>query len=154
MKRSTCNNLKVFSPGQEKKVCKLIRSLYGLKQAPKQWHENFDNVIMAYGFKINECDKCVYVKTNKNDHVIVCLYIDDMLTIGCNIIIIKATKQRLANKFEMKDISVAYIILGIKISRTAQGLVLSQSHYVDKILNKYKKHDIVIAKTTIDLVFI
>ena len=24
------------SSGQEKKVCKLIRSLYGLKQAPKQ----------------------------------------------------------------------------------------------------------------------
>lgn len=25
-------------PGQERKVCKLIKSLYGLKQAPKQWH--------------------------------------------------------------------------------------------------------------------
>ena len=25
--------------GQEKKVCKLVKSLYGLKQAPKQWHE-------------------------------------------------------------------------------------------------------------------
>ena len=23
--------------GQEKKVCKLVKSLYGLKQAPKQW---------------------------------------------------------------------------------------------------------------------
>ena len=25
--------------GQEKKVCKLVKSLYGLKQAPKQWHD-------------------------------------------------------------------------------------------------------------------
>ena len=25
-----------FSPGQEKKVCKLVKSLYGLKQTPKQ----------------------------------------------------------------------------------------------------------------------
>ena len=49
-------------PGQEKKVCRLVKSLYGLKQAPKQWHEKFDNVMMASGFKINECDKCVYVK--------------------------------------------------------------------------------------------
>jgi hypothetical protein len=24
------------APGQEKKVCKLLKSLYGLKQAPKQ----------------------------------------------------------------------------------------------------------------------
>ncbi|GJW56818.1 zinc finger, CCHC-type containing protein [Tanacetum coccineum] len=31
-------------PGNENKVCKLIKSLYGLKQAPKQWHQKFDEV--------------------------------------------------------------------------------------------------------------
>ncbi|PKI71448.1 hypothetical protein CRG98_008121 [Punica granatum] len=31
-------------PGNEHKVCKLIKSLYGLKQAPKQWHEKFDSI--------------------------------------------------------------------------------------------------------------
>ncbi|KAL0534104.1 hypothetical protein IC582_028385 [Cucumis melo] len=98
------------SPGQENKVYKLIRSLYGLKQAPKQWHKKFDSVMMANGFKINECDKCVYVKSNQNDHVMVCLYVDDMLIIGSNINIIKTTKQMLANKFEMKDMDVADVI--------------------------------------------
>ncbi|XP_022891625.1 uncharacterized protein LOC111406426 [Olea europaea var. sylvestris] len=43
------------SPGQEKKVCKLVKSLYGLRQAPKQWHEKFNSVMMESGFKINEC---------------------------------------------------------------------------------------------------
>ena len=32
------------APGQEKKVCKLVKSLYGLKQAPKQWHKKFDDI--------------------------------------------------------------------------------------------------------------
>ena len=54
-----------------------------------------------------------------------CLYVDDMLIIGSNINIIKKTKQMLANKFEMKDMGVADVILGIKISRTRQGLMLS-----------------------------
>ena len=106
--------------------------------------------MMVNGFKINECDKCVYVKSNEHDHVIVCLYVDDMLIIGSNINIIKKTKQMLANKFEMKDMGVTDVILGIKISRTLQELVLSQSHYIDKIVKKYTKHDIVIPRTPID----
>ena len=53
-------------PGQEKKVCKLVKSLYGLKQTPKQWHEKFDNTMITNGFRINECDKCVYIKDTEN----------------------------------------------------------------------------------------
>src|ERR1044071_6414595 len=45
-------------PGQENKVCRLVKSLYGLKQAPKQWHEKYDHVMMTNGFRINECEKC------------------------------------------------------------------------------------------------
>ncbi|GKA92339.1 zinc finger, CCHC-type containing protein [Tanacetum coccineum] len=33
-------------PGNENKVCKLIKSLYGLKQAPKQWYQKFDEVVI------------------------------------------------------------------------------------------------------------
>ncbi|KAL0554292.1 hypothetical protein IC582_008210 [Cucumis melo] len=105
---------------------------------------------MTNGFKINECDKCVYVKSNQNDHVIVCLYVDDMLIIGSSINIIKTTKQMLANKFETKDMGIADVILGIRISRTPQGLILSQSYYVHTILKKYKRNHIVIAKTPIE----
>lgn len=39
--------------GQEKKMCKLVKSLYGLKL--KQCHLKFDKAIMSNGFKINEC---------------------------------------------------------------------------------------------------
>ena len=50
------------APGQERKVCKLVKSLYGLKQAPKQWHKKFDKVIFSNGFNISDSDKCVYIK--------------------------------------------------------------------------------------------
>ena len=50
------------SKRNENKVCRLVKSLCRLKQAPKQLHAKFDGVMMRNGFRINECDKCVYYK--------------------------------------------------------------------------------------------
>ncbi|GJS11004.1 retrotransposon protein, putative, ty1-copia subclass [Tanacetum coccineum] len=52
---------------------------------------------------------------------------------------IKSTKDMLKSKFDMKDMGLADVILGIKIIRTHNGLVLSQAHYVDKILNTHNR---------------
>ena len=138
-------------PGPEKKVCRLVKSLYGLKQAPMQWHEKFDCVMMTNGFKINECDKCVYFKNTEYGFVIICLYVDDILIMGSNNEVIKTTKEMFNNEFDMKDLGVADVILGIKISKTSDGLILSQSHYIEKILKKFKQNDISPMKTPVDV---
>ena len=138
---------------KENKVCKLVKSLYGLKQAPKKWHEKFDHTMITSGFKINECDKCVYTKETENGYVILCLYVDDMLIIGSNDKIVKSTKNMLNSRFDMKDMGLADVILGIKITRTSEGLILNQSHYVDKILEKFNKDDSGIARTPLDTSF-
>ena len=136
-------------PGQEKKVCRLVKSLYGLKQAPMQWHEKFDSVMMKNGFKINECDKCVYVKNTEHGFVIICLYVDDILIMGSNNEVIKTTKEMFNNKFDMKDLGVVDVVLGIKISKTSDGLILSQSHYIEKILKEFKQDDSSLMRTPI-----
>ena len=56
--------------GEERKVCKLLKSLYRLKQAPKQWHEKFDRTLTSAGFVINEADRCVYYRHGGGDTVI------------------------------------------------------------------------------------
>ena len=121
-------------------MCKLVKFLYGLKQTPKQWHEKFDGVMIIDEFTVNECDKCVYTKIVENTCIIVCLYVDDMLILGTNIEITKSTKKMLSNNFDMKDLGVADVILEIKITRTPEGISLSQSHYVNKMIERFKDH--------------
>ncbi|KAL0328140.1 UNVERIFIED_CONTAM: Retrovirus-related Pol polyprotein from transposon TNT 1-94 [Sesamum calycinum] len=123
--------------GNEPKVCKLVKSLYGLKQAPKQWHEKFDQTILAFGFTVNENDKCIYCKVKGDRIIILCLYVDDILLIGSCIEIITETKSFLKNIFEMKDMGEADVILGIKLIRSTDGIAISQSHYVEKIIEKF-----------------
>ncbi|GKA33491.1 zinc finger, CCHC-type containing protein [Tanacetum coccineum] len=123
--------------GQENKVCKLIKSLYGLKQAPKQWHQKFDQVILSNGFRINESDKCVYSRFVNGKGVIICLYVDDMLIFGTDLEQVQMTKKLLSENFDMKDLGEADVILGIKILRKENRLMLTQSHYIEKILKRF-----------------
>lgn len=107
--------------------------------------------MLSNGFKINECDKCVCVKSTHSGYVIVCLYVGDMLILGSNNNVIKTTKRMLTNKFEMKDLGVPDVILGIKVSKTSYGLTLSQSHYIEKVLDKFTKYEVKPMRTTVDV---
>ncbi|PHT29747.1 hypothetical protein CQW23_30665 [Capsicum baccatum] len=66
---------------------------------------------------------------------------------------INSTKQMLERKIDMKDLGVADVILGIRIHRTPQGLALSQSNYIEKVLDKFKYMEFGIAKTSLDVNF-
>ena len=97
--------------------------------------------MLANGFKINECDKCVYVKSTNDSHVIVCLYVDDMLIMGTNKNIINSTKKILRSKFDMKDLGLTYVILGIRVKKNHEGYVLIQSHCVESVLKRFGHYD-------------
>ena len=88
--------------------------------------------MMSHDFKINECDKCVYVKDTEHRYIIVCLYVNDMLIVSSDDKMIISTKNMLNSRFDMKDLGLANVILGIKLKRRSGGLIPNQSHYVIK----------------------
>ena len=114
-----------ITPGKEHKVFKLNKSLYGLKQAPKQWNEKFDNALLKNGFLSVEVDKCVYTKCTGKECVIIALYVDDMLIFGTSLRMVHSTKRFLASQFDMKDMGEAKVILGVKIIRMGDSIMLS-----------------------------
>ncbi|GJV44957.1 zinc finger, CCHC-type containing protein [Tanacetum coccineum] len=119
--------------GNEKKVCKLIKSLYGLKHTPKQWHQNFDEKVLSNGYLINQPNKCIYSKFDGSGKgVIICLYVDDILIFGTDQAQVDMTKEFLSSRFSMKDMGEDDVILGIRIKHESNGIAISQSHYIKK----------------------
>ena len=49
----------------------------------------------SQGFKINECNKCVYVKDTEQRYAIICLYADGMLIVRSDDKMIISTKNML-----------------------------------------------------------
>jgi hypothetical protein len=131
------------NPKNAGKICKLQKSIYGLKQASRSWNLRFDEVIKGFGFIKNEEEPCVYKRTSGSALVFLVLYVDDILLIGNNIPMLDAVKSSLKKSFSMKDLGEAAYILGIKIyrDRSKRLIGLSQSTYIDKVLNRFNMQD-------------
>lgn len=115
---------------------------YAPKQALKQWRDMFEKMLFSNGFFfINDPNKCLYCKSIDNSSINICLYVDDMLFMGTDFVIVTKSKSFLASNFDMKDIGRADVILGIKITRDSNGIFLSQEHSVEKILKKFGYYD-------------
>ncbi|GJT25667.1 retrotransposon protein, putative, ty1-copia subclass [Tanacetum coccineum] len=99
------------------RVCKLKRSIYGLKQASRQWNKRFDDEINKFRFYQNRNEPCVYVKASESYVTFLIFYVDDILIMGNNILMLQDVKSYLGRCFAMKDLGEAAYILEIKIYR-------------------------------------
>jgi len=125
-------------------VCLLKKSLYGLKQAPRQWNKKFNAFMMDQGFTRSLHDSCVYVKEVIPDQFVYLLfYVDDMLIAGKSMAEVNKVKEGLSLHFEMKDMGAASRILGIDIERNREEgtLCLSQSKYLEKVIQRFRMAD-------------
>ena len=61
---------------------------------------------------------------------------DDILIFGTNIDAIDEVKSFLSQSFDTKDLGEVDVILNIKLIKGENGITLSQSHYVEKILSR------------------
>ncbi|GKE07739.1 retrotransposon protein, putative, ty1-copia subclass, partial [Tanacetum coccineum] len=130
-----------FEEGTGNKVFLLKKSLYGLKQSPRQWYKRFDVYMISNRFSRSSYDRCVYFKEfAPGMYIYLLLYVDDMLIACKSKSEIEYTKGLLRKEFDMKELGPARKILGMEIfrNRGSRTLKVSQSGYVQKILNNYR----------------
>ncbi|GKE39706.1 zinc finger, CCHC-type containing protein, partial [Tanacetum coccineum] len=82
--------------------------------------------------------------------VIICLYVDDMLIFGTDQVQVDMTKEFLSSRFSMKDMVEADVIFGIRIRHESNGIAISHSYYIEKVLKKFNYFDCTPISTPID----
>ena len=97
-------------------------------------------MVKSFGFIQNGEEACVYKKVSGSAISFLILYVDDILLIGNDKEFLNTIKESLKNSFSMKDLGEASYILGIKIyrDRSRRLIGLSQSTYIDKVLNRFR----------------
>ena len=85
-----------ISSGRANQVCKLNRSIYRLKQASRSWNIHFDEIVKSFGFIKNIDEPYVYKKNSESDIIFLILYVDDILLIENDILMLQSVKTWLS----------------------------------------------------------
>ena len=124
------------SKSREMYSIKLQRSLYGLKQSGRMWYNRLSEYLMKEGYKSNEISPCVFIKRSVSNFVIIAVYVDDLNIIGSPEEIEKAA-HLLKKEFEMKDLGITKLCIGLQIEHYDKGIFVHQSNYIQKMLKRF-----------------
>ena len=115
---------------------KLQKSLYGLKQSGRMWYNRLKEFLLQKGFSNNDDCPCVFIKKSLSGFCIISVYVDDLNIIGSTRDIDEA-RNHLKTEFEMKDLGKTKFCLGFQLEHLPSGILVHQSAYIKKILQKF-----------------
>ncbi|XP_019191054.1 PREDICTED: uncharacterized protein LOC109185568 [Ipomoea nil] len=117
-------------------VCHLQRSLYRLKQAPRTWFKRLHDFLISAGFLSSKTDVSLFHYSAGASRVYLLVYVDDIIMMGNDSVLISQLLQRLSTTFKIRDLGAPSFFLGIETLEVQSGLLLSQQRYMKDILNR------------------
>ncbi|GKB97259.1 putative ribonuclease H-like domain-containing protein [Tanacetum coccineum] len=117
------------------KVYKVEKALYGLHQAPRAWYETLSAYLLENEFRRGTIDKTLFIKKEKDDILLVQVYVDD--------IIFGSTKKSLCTEFKQM------MHKRLQVKQKDDGIFISQDKYVADILKKFDFATVKTANTPI-----
>ena len=124
---------------------RVIKSLYGLKQAARVCYLLLSDFLISIGFSCIPTDQTVFTKGDTS--IAVGIHVDDLLITESSNQEKEEFKEQLKNRFKMNDLGRARNILGIRITRTDDGLMIDQSQYAKSIVSNFSMSGIKIYST-------
>lgn len=88
------------------------------------------SVINSLGFHNSKADNSLFFRFANGSHIVLLIYIDDILVIGSNDQEIQELIMRLNQAFALKDLGKVSHFLRINVTHTASGIHLNQDKYI------------------------
>ncbi|CAI7905052.1 unnamed protein product [Closterium sp. NIES-54] len=126
-----------FPPGTQ---WRFRRPVYGLRQAPREWHDTLRTTLAALGFAPSTADPSLFLRTDTSlPPFYVLVYVDDLVfAIGdtAGLAHVKSEQQKRHTCTDLGELR-SYLGLQITRDRAQRTIILTQSHMVQQVLQRF-----------------
>ncbi|CAI7836547.1 unnamed protein product [Closterium sp. NIES-53] len=121
----------------------LKKAIYGLKQAPRAWYHKLEETLLAGGFKKSECDHSLFLLQEKEQFLMLLVYVDDILLFSESVAMIERVEEMLEMQFKCSKMGDVKYYLGMHVERDLDKgvLRLHQRKYCEGLVEKYGLQD-------------
>ncbi|CAI7755029.1 unnamed protein product [Closterium sp. NIES-54] len=125
------------------RVCRLKNAIYGLKLAPRAWYHKLEETLLAGGFKKRECDHSLFLLQEKEQFLMLLVYVDDILLFSESAAMIERVEEMLEMQFKCSKMGDVKYYLGMHVERDLDKgvLRLHQRKYCEGQAEKYGLQD-------------
>ncbi|CAI7810500.1 unnamed protein product [Closterium sp. NIES-53] len=125
------------------RVCRLKKAIYGLKLAPHAWYHKLEETLLAGSFKKSECDHSLFLLQEKEQFLMLLVYVDDILLFSESSAMIERMEEMLEMQFKCSKMGDVKYYLGMHVERDLDKgvLRLHQRKYCEGLAEKYGLQD-------------
>ncbi|CAI7805661.1 unnamed protein product [Closterium sp. NIES-53] len=125
------------------RVRRLKKAIYGLKQAPRAWYHKLEETLLAGGFKKSEYDHSLFLLQEKNEFLMLLVYVDDILLFSKSSAMIENVEEMLEMQLKCSKMRDVKYYLGMHVERDLDKgvLRLHQRMYCEGLTEKYGLQD-------------
>lgn len=115
------------------------KTLYGLKQSAREWFEVLLKYLLSLGFIQSQADPCVFVYRNKDEIILVGIYVDDIITIGKGKSV-DHFRSNLRSHFGITEGGPLEWYLGISFTQSPDySIIVDQRQYIKQKLSEFNE---------------
>ncbi|GJS32625.1 putative ribonuclease H-like domain-containing protein [Tanacetum coccineum] len=120
-----------------KKVYKVVKALYGLHQALRSWYATLFTFLLKSGYRRGTIDKTLFIKKDKNDIMLVQVYVDDIIFVTTKRSWCDEFEALMKSRFQMRSMGELIFFLGLQVKQKEDCIFISRDKYVAEILKKF-----------------